>query len=277
MTALRRIGVWRRFLAENTDKYSLIENAEDVLRAQKEDRLAVGFHFQGSTPFGRDLDLVETFYRLGVRCALLAYNQRNFAGDGCHDVTDAGLSRFGRDLIREMQRVGMLVDCSHTGHRTSMEAFEMATSPMVYTHENPAAVHSHERNISNGLAKACVATGGVVGVSGVGIFLGETTNLAASLFRYVDHWVQLLGSRHVRIGLDSISDVESTLKAMRSDPTKWPAEQGYQADSVPACGPESLSELTEQMLVAGYSDDECRSVLGQNWLRLAGEVWKAPF
>jgi len=273
-TALNRLSVWRRFLSRNAEKYVLLDQAEDAERAWRESKLAVGFHFQGTTPFGRDLGLVEIFYQLGVRYALLAYNQRNHAGDGCHEPVQSGLSRFGRELVVEMQRVGMLVDCSHTGDRTAREAFEMAAAPIIYSHANAARVHAHERNITDEMALACAGTGGVVGVNGIGWFLGQGPDLAALLFRHVDHWVQLLGPHHVGIGLDAVTDPANTLAAVRRDPVKWPADQGYQADSLPACGPDSLEALTGLMQRAGYGEEDCRAILGENWHRLAREAWK---
>lgn len=274
MTALSRISTWRQFLAQNPDKFRLLLTTDDVTAAQAEGQLAVGFHFQGSTPFGRDLGLVEVFYALGVRAAILAYNRRNHVGDGCHDITDVGLSSFGRELIAEMQRVGMMVDCSHTGARTSMEAFEVAEGPVFYTHANAASVYAHERNISNELAKACAATGGIVGVSGVGWFLGEADDLVEPMFRHVDHWVQLLGPEAVGIGLDAVTDVNATKAAMRQHASQWPASQGYQSDQLAILGPEDMERLTARMLAAGYSEAHCRGVLGENWLRAAKDVWR---
>ena len=274
LTALNRISTWRQFLSCNVDKYRLLLKADDVPAAQAEGKLAVGFHFQGSTPFGRDLGLVEVFYALGVRAAILAYNRRNHVGDGCHDISDVGLSSFGRELIAEMQRVGMMVDCSHTGARTSMEAFEVAQGPVFYTHANAAAVYPHERNISNELAKACVATGGIVGVSGVGLFLGEADDLTEPMFRHVDHWVELIGPENVGIGLDAVTDVKATLAAMRQHAGQWPENQGYQTGDLAILGPEDMERLTERMLGAGYSKEHCRGVLGENWLRVAQEVWR---
>ncbi len=276
MTAIRRISHWRKFVRENHDRFLLLATAEDAERAKAEGKLALGFHFQGTTPFGRDLGLVEIFYNMGVRHALLAYNHRNYVGDGIHERTDSGLSKFGRDLIAEMQRVGMLVDCSHTGSRTAMEAFELAVAPVIYSHANPAAVFAHDRNLTDDMARACAATGGIIGVNGVGLFLGTSDDLLELLFRHVDHWCQVIGAANVGLGLDIVTDVSMTLAAIAQDAARWPADQGYQTDDLPACGPDCLEGVTERMLKAGYSPDDCRGILGENWLRLAREVWKAP-
>lgn len=276
LTAIRRISHWRKFIREHEDRYCLLTSAQDATCAKAAGKMALGFHFQGTTPFARDLGLVEVFYNLGVRQALLAYNHRNHVGDGIHERTDSGLSTFGCDLVAEMQRVGMLVDCSHTGTRTALEAFERASGPVIYSHANPAAVFQHDRNLTDEMARACAATGGMIGLNGVGMFLGQDRDLTELLFRHVDHWVQVIGPQNVGLGLDMVTDPASTLEAMAQDAARWPADQGYQTDELPACGADCLEGLCERLLGVGYSPDDCRGILGENWLRLARKVWKAP-
>ncbi len=150
----------------------------------------------------------------------------------------------------------------------------MAVAPMIFSHANAGAVFDHERNIDNDLAKACATTGGVVGVSGVSLFVGDDDPLVLSMFRHIDHWVQLLGADHVGIGLDSVTDMGCTIAAMKQDTSKWPGDQGYQTGNLKVCDPEDLIELTERMLKAGYSDADCRGILGENWQRLANRVWR---
>lgn len=274
LSAVRRISQFRRLVAERQDEFLLLERARDAVDAKEQGKLAIGFHFQGTTPFERDLGLVEVFYRLGVRHALMAYNQKNHVGDGCHERTDAGLSRFGKELVAEMQRVGMLVDCTHTGRRTSLDVFEMATAPIIYSHSNASALKRHERNIDDEMARACAATGGVVGVNGIGIFLGDNDDSTEALFRHVDHWVQLLGPQHVGVGLDSVSEPAVLAAAVRAQASKYPAGQDYEQADLQVAGPEQVPELIERLVRAGYPDDAVVAVLGGNWLRLARDVWK---
>lgn len=275
LTAIRRIAMWRRFVAQNADRYLLLQTAEDAEEAQRTGRLALGFHFQGTTPFERDVGLVEVFYRLGVRHALMAYNQKNHVGDGCHERTDGGLSRFGLEIVQEMQRVGMLVDCTHTGRQTSLDVFEAATAPVIYSHSNAAALKPHQRNVEDLLAKACAASGGVIGVNGIGIFLGDNDDSSDALFRHLDHWVQLVGPQHVGIGLDSVSEPAVLTAAVHSAASKYPAGQSYEIPELRASRPEQVPELTERMVAAGYADEDVVAILGGNWVRLAREVWKA--
>ncbi len=146
--------------------------AEDVRQAKRAGKLAVAFDLEGMNALNEDLGMVGLYYRLGVRQALFAYNLNNAAGGGCHDQ-DVGLTDFGRAVVQEMNRVGMLVDCSHSAYRTTMEAMEISNAPVVFSHSNPKAVWDHGRNIrddpssspSRRRPAACRATGRPAGIS----------------------------------------------------------------------------------------------------------------
>lgn len=264
----RDLALFRATEAEHL----VVRTADDVLRAKREGRLGVVFTFQGTLPFERNVELVEVYWQLGVRQALMAYNQRNNVGDGCHERTDAGLSRFGVEVVREMNRVGMLVDCTHTGYRTTMDVFEVATGPVVFSHSNARALTEHERNIRDEQAVACARTGGVVGVNGISIFLGGPPD-AANMFRHLDHWVQLIGADHVGIGLDYVSDPAPLLALVRGKSAdKYPAGQ-YPEDPTFAA-PGVVPELAETMVRHGYPDAAVLGILGGNWLRVARQVWR---
>ncbi|RBI83792.1 peptidase M19 [Rhodosalinus halophilus] len=273
-SAISRISFWRRHVAQHSDRYRLLMTAADAEAAQARGQLAIGFHFQGTTPFGRDPGLVEVFYRLGVRHALMAYNQKNHVGDGCHERTEAGLSRFGVELIAEMERVGMVVDCSHTGHATVRDVLEVATRPVIFSHSNAAALRSHQRNIPDDLARAAADTGGVVGICGIGIFLGDNDASTEALFAHLDHWVSLLGPRHVGIGLDSVSEPDVLTAVSQAQGAKYPPDQGYDTTSLKVSVPEQIPELAGRMAKAGYAEGDICAILGGNWLRLAREVWR---
>ena len=274
LAAVSRIAMWRAFIADHADKYRLLLTAEDAEIARAEGKLALGFHFQGTTPFARDVGLVEVFYALGVRHALMAYNQKNHVGDGCHERTDCGLSRFGMEVVTAMERVGMLVDITHTGVRTACDVLEMATRPVIYSHSNARALKDHERNIGDDMARACAATGGVVGVNGIGIFLGDNDMSTEALFRHLDHWVQLIGAEHVAIGLDSVSEPAVLAATVQSMASKYPEGREYDTLELQVVTPEQIPELTELMVRAGYAEADIRAILGGNWMRLARDVWK---
>ena len=137
----------RTEIRSRANQYVFVKSVDEILEAKKDGRLALGFHFQETNPLEGSLHMVETFYDLGVRHMLLAYNQKNRVGDGCAERTDAGLSRFGISVVKEMNRVGMLVDGSHSGYRTTMDAMEVSTAPFIFSHANAYSLYPHYRNI----------------------------------------------------------------------------------------------------------------------------------
>jgi len=269
----RRIGAAYRLLRENADWAQLCFSVDDMEAARKAGKLGVGLHFQGTDPFGRDLGMVEVYYKLGIRHALLAYNEKNSVGDGCHERTDGGLSRYGIELIAEMNRVGMIVDCTHTGYRTTMEAMEVSNAPCIFSHSSSRALVNHERNIWDDQVKACAKTGGVVGVNGVGLFLGGNDISTDNLIRHIDHMVQLVGPKHVGYGSDYVSNTDMLLAVVRGSATRFPAKE-YQVESFKFVAPEQMPELVEGLLQRGYSEMDIHGILGGNFLRVAKQVWK---
>lgn len=263
----------RRIVAQ-PDTLVLVRSVADIERAKREGKLALGFHFQGTNPFQGNLAMVEVYYRLGVRHALLAYNQKNLVGDGCHERTDGGLSRYGLALMVEMNRVGMLVDCTHSGYRTTMEAMEASSAPCIFSHSVARALNDHERNIWDEQIVACAGTGGVIGVNGIGFLInadGRATTEA--ICRHIDYIARLVGPRHIAIGIDFVIDDEQMQAFFQENKmTMYP--NGYPAPPWEYWPPESLGELTEALVRRGYSDSDVLGILGENFLRVARQVWR---
>jgi len=271
---LRMIAALRHWLMARPEEYLLLLEADDVERARSTGRLAVGFDIEGANAVGDQLSLIQLYYDLGVRWMLMAYNTSNRAGGGCQDE-DGGLTNFGRAMVAEMERVGMLLCLSHTGHRTVREVIAMATQPLIFSHSNCAALHPHPRNIPDELIRACAATGGVVGINGVGIFLGKNDISSETYARHVDHVVQLVGPAHVSIALDYVFDMRELEEHLEKMKGTFPPGLGYEmgARFVP---PEQLEEIVVTLQGWGYSDADLTALLGGNLLRLAKQVWKAP-
>ncbi len=271
--ALRLVGWARAHMRERADRAVLAHSVDEVLAAQREGKLAVVFQFEGTRCFERDLNLIDAFYALGVRQTLLAFNNANCAGGGCAEEADQGLSAYGRRFVREAERVGMLIDLSHVGRKTTLDAMEMATRPMVISHSNAQGVHQSFRNVDEEQVRACARTGGLVGLSGSSEYLGDISCSTATLFRHLDHHVQMVGAEHVGIGLDVVFDPEPLSRWARGRPEEWPMVRDPQWPGFRYAAPEQLPELVQMMLDHGYPEAAVRDILGGNYLRVCRQVW----
>lgn len=266
------LAAYRRFIGSHPDRYLIAGTADDVRLAKAEGRLAVAFDLEGMCALDGDLGMVDLLHGLGVRQALFAYNLNNEAGGGCHDE-DTGLTDFGRAVVHEMNRVGMIVDCSHSGYRTTMEAMEVSADPVVFSHSNARALWDHERNITDDQALACAGTGGVIGVNGLGIFLGDNDSSTERLVEHAWHYFELVGPEHVGIGLDHIHESIDLADELSARPDYWPPGQQYDTPGITGAHPEQIHGICEQLLARGLSDVEVTGVLGGNFLRVAEQVW----
>lgn len=272
----RTLAAYRHRLREFGDLVATVENTADIMKAKQDGKLAVSFDIEGANALNGDVAMVSVFYDLGVRQMLLAYNLNNEAAGGCHDV-DHGLSALGRDVVREMNRVGMIVDCSHASRRTTLDMMELSSAPVVFTHSNPAALHPHGRNILDDQIKACAATGGVVGINGMGIFLGENDVSDETFADNVCYVADLVGPAHVGFGLDykpATKAAKNLGEILRSRPDFWPASQGYHTPSIKLVSPRQLPRISNLLSKRGWSEEDLEGFLGGNFFRIAQTVWK---
>lgn len=276
-TVLQTIAWVRRRLAVDAPFARLAGTVEEVDRARADGQLAVFFDIEGMNVLGGRAEMVGLLYDLGVRHMNFAYNLNNLAGSGCHDA-DTGLTDFGRAAIDEMNRVGMVVDCSHSGYRTTMEAMERSAAPVIFSHSNPRALHDHDRNISDDQIRACAATGGVVGINGISLFLGVPTSTAAEVARHVAYVAELTSTDHVGICLDDapeFKDAEAydVIAAIPRAAEYWPAAAGY-APGINCLGVRHLPEVAAELARVGFDEADLRKILGLNFRRVAADVWK---
>jgi membrane dipeptidase len=270
--AFSMLASFRQWVQQNRTEYTLVQSVVDIESAQRDGKLAIVFDIEGGRAVEPHPGLVEVFYRLGVRWMLLAYNKNNRLGGGCQD-DDPGLSDYGRTIIDEMERVGMVLCCSHTGYRTAREAMERSRQPVIFSHSNPRALWDHPRNIPDDLLRACARTGGVVNLSGIGIFLGDNDNSTEALLRHVDYVAELVGPEHVGLGLDYVFDRSELDQHIRSRPDLYPVERGY-TSGIAMVEPERIAAIAEGLLARGYKRTEIQGILGHNNLRVARQVWK---
>jgi membrane dipeptidase len=277
------IAAWHRCLREREDLL-LVTRASHVEVAKRSGRLGIYFHIQGTDPIEDNLDLVDLYKRLGVGIIQITYNTKNRVGDGCEEPTDSGLSRFGAKLIERLNAARVIVDCSHTGLRTSLGAIERSSAPVVLSHSNVAAMQPSARNVADELIVAIAGSGGVIGVCGFPPMVAAKQ--APSLDEFVGHidaLVERVGIDHVGLGIDyyagqaGLASDEEALRmyeeAVRSGiwgqaypppPHRYPA--GIET-------PRTLSVLTARLLERGYGETDVRKILGENWLRVMGTVW----
>ena len=272
--AMHRLGKARAEIARREGDFVLALTAQDVTRAHAEGRFAVGLHLEGTECLERDPDVLDLFYALGIRHAILAFNLNNSAAGGCADVGDVGLSRLGRRYLDRMGRLGMLLDVSHMSERSSLEAIDHIGAPVVFTHSNVRAIHDHYRNVSERQAEACAASGGLVGLSGSSAYLGPSASLAEGVFRHMDHLVGTIGADHVGLGFDYVVDADALVRIVAERPDEWPTDKVANYDSLSYLGPEGLDAVVGLMDRAGYGEAAIAKILGGNWLRIASAVWK---
>jgi membrane dipeptidase len=265
-------------LVRRDERLSLVLSVDDVRAAKEHGRLGVVLQFQGTEPLAYEPALVEAYWRLGVRTVQLAYNRRNPVCDGCEEPVDGGLSRLGRRVVAELNRVGIAVDVSHTGVRSSLDAIECSTAPVVASHSNARHVHPNSRNLPDEVIHGIAASGGVIGINGFPSFV--STAREPTLDQYIDHMAyigELVGIEHVAVGLDYWNGTEADYRgfvesgmwnAENYPPPPWPYPAGLgDASGLPA--------LTERLLERGFSATDVTGILGENLLRVWAQIWGA--
>jgi membrane dipeptidase len=259
-----------------------VTTTQDILRAKQEGKVGFILGWQNATPIENDLDRLALFHALGVRIIQITYNERNLLGNGCYERRDEGLSHFGVDAVREMNRLGILIDLSHVGDRTTLETIEISEQPVACTHANARAFFNHVRNKTDEALKLLVEKGGVVGANAFPPFLPK--GFASTLADYVDaidDLVQRVGIDHVGIGTDYTQDQPPTFfdwlfsqqgTKYRERPMPYPDPllhpRGMET-------PDKLANVAQELLERGYNQTEVTKILGGNWLRLLREVWEA--
>ena len=265
------------FAGRNSRVLTLVDKAADIVQAKRDDKIALIMGLQNSEHFLRPED-VALFHGLGQRVSQLTYNTQNFIGSGSTEREDGGVSDFGEAIIKAMNATGMLVDVSHCGDRTTLDAIELSAQAIAITHSNCRALNDHPRNKTDAAIKACAAKGGVMGITGMRMFVSakEPTGIA-QLVDHIDHVVNLVGIDHVGIGSDS--DMHG-YDAM-SPATKAQMRAAYKAsyairDKADTDGfntPLKMFNLTEELIRRKYSDANIAAILGGNFLRLLTSVW----
>ena len=253
---------------------ALATNIDDVATITGSGRIAVVFDLEDSRPLDGDLSNLATMASMGVRTLLPTYNQATHAGGGCLDAHDTGLTAWGRSLVAEMNNVGIVPDGSHCSPRTGLDMCEISCGPVIYSHSCMRSLWEHPRNITDDQARACAATGGVVGITGVGIFLGPNTPTLEAMTQHIEYAVELVGIEHVGVSTDFSFDYADFIGELARNPhlfddsyTRWGVIQWMP--------PETLLTLGEHLSRRGWTTTDIQRVLGGNFHRVAQSVWRS--
>lgn len=280
-------------IEESPDVISLITSADDIVRAKKEGKIAIGICCQGgarrvvsgliSDMYGRELNFLSLLYRLGVRSFQPADNSRNEFVDGCEEPANAGLSNFGVKSIEEANRIGMLIDVAHMGDQGILECAETSKDPICNSHANPRGVFDIFRNISDEGIQAIADKDGIIGFHGMHYLLcpeeeKPTLNHFLKVVKYLE---ELVGIDHIAIAPDIYADGTWPKERWRllfpnTAPSRWlglgdewhpPYAETFETyDKWPHA-------VTQVLVHAGYSDQDIQKILGENWLRILKRVW----
>ncbi len=276
---MSNIARWKIWLEEHDDLLRPVRRVSDIQAAKDEGRVGIILGWQNTSAIEDRVEYLRLFHELGVRVIQLTYNTQNLVGSGCWEGRDGGLSDFGRDVIDEMNRLGILVDLSHVGPVTSREAIKHSKVPVAYTHCCPTGLREHPRNKTDAELTRIVEAGGFVGIATYPPFLpkGPDTTVDDCVDAF-DYTIDLVGEDNVGIGTDFTQDQgPSFFEWLRSDKGDGRSLAPNMTTHVTMpIGFETIADypnLTAAMLRRGWSEARVRKILGENWLRFLGEVW----
>lgn len=278
---VENIARWKQWFHKHDDLLLQVYRSADIERAKRESKVGIFLGWQNTYPLEDRVEFVQLFQELGVRVMQLTYNTQNLVGSGCWESRDSGLSDFGRDVIDEMNRTGILVDLSHVGPKTSEDAILHSRQPVAFTHCCPTGIMDHPRNKTDEQLRMVAERGGFIGVATYTPFLpwGDETTIDQCV-EVFDYMINIAGEDHVGIGTDFTQDHDVDffrwLRSDKGDGRSLVAGE-VKVPRQPA-GLERLCDypnLTAAMLRRGWPERRIRKVLGENWLRVLREVWGA--
>jgi membrane dipeptidase len=283
---IRNIAAWDYELEHRPNVFTLVRGLDDIRAAKKNHKLGVMLGFQDTLAYADKIERVELFHRLGVRIVQLTYNSSNLVGDGCLVPNDAGLKPYGRDVVARLNELGALIDVSHVGWDTTRQALAASRAPIAATHTGATAVNNVPRNKPDDILRSIAQRGGVVGIFMMPFLRASGQPNADDFLRHLTHCVNVCGEDHVGIGSDlSITPLEltaeyrqlvaETIRSRRARGISAPGEDENTFPYVPDFNtPRRLEQVADRLATARHPAARIEKILGGNWLRLLGEVWK---
>ncbi len=272
---LQRVKKWDRFFEENSDLIFLGKTFEDITKAQSDNKTAIFFGFQNCSPIEDDINLIEKVHEHGCRFMQLTYNNQSLLATGCYEKNDSGVTNFGRQAIKEMNRVGIVVDMSHSAEKSTLDAIEISEKPIAITHANPSFWHEALRNKSDFLLKKLSESGGILGLSLYSHHLKNGTNCKLENFcEMVAKTAEIMDVNNIGIGSDlCLNQPDSVVEWMRNG--TWSKSKNYGEGSKKKPGfpkqPEwfldarGFDNLESGLKKVGFNKHEVEGILGNNW------------
>jgi len=272
---LTKISEWDELFNKNSDLIFLGKDFKDIEKAKSENKTAIFFGFQNCSPIEDDLKLVEKVHQLGCRFMQLTYNNQSLLATGCYENVDSGVTNFGKEVIKEMNRVGIVIDMSHSAEKSTLDAIELSEKPIAITHANPFFWHSAKRNKSDTLLKNLSESGGMLGLSLYAHHLKDTSNCKLENFcEMVAKTADLIGVKNIGIGSDlCLNQPDSVVEWMRNG--TWTKAKNYGEGSKNKPGfpkqpdwfvdARGFNSLEKGLKNIGFSMDEVNGILGNNW------------
>jgi membrane dipeptidase len=275
--ALAYMASYNGLIARTSDHLARIDVASDIEKTRAAGKAGVILGLQNAEHF-RTVEDVARFHGLGLRCAQLTYNTQNRIGSGSTDRVDGGVSDFGAEVIRRMNEIGMLVDVSHSGDRTTLDAIELSAKPIAITHSNCRALCAHPRLKTDEAIRKLASRGGVMGITGVRMFVREREPTTLEhIVDHIDHVVKIAGIEHVGVGSDADLHGYDDLPPDKAQALRglYKSSYGFRAkiDIEGFDHPRKIFDLTEALIRRRYGDAHIRAILGGNFRRLLAEGW----
>ena len=272
---LDEIKKWQKLFDENSDLIFHGTNYKDIEKAQLEKKTAIFFGFQNCSPIEDDIRLVEKIHNLGCRFMQLTYNNQSLLATGCYEKNDSGVTNFGREVIKEMNRVGIVIDMSHSAEKSTLDAIDISEKPIAITHANPSFWHAAKRNKSNDLLKVLSNSGGMLGLSLYPHHLKDNTNCSLESFcEMVARTSEVMGVKNIGIGSDlCLNQPNEIVEWMRNGTWSKNKNYGEGSKNKPSFPKQpdwfqdsrGFLNLERGLKKVGFSEIETDGILGNNW------------
>ncbi len=279
---LQEVKKWDEYFDNNSDLIFPGKNYKDIEKAKLENKTAIFFGFQNCSPIEDDISLVEKVHALGCRFMQLTYNNQSLLATGCYEKIDSGVTNFGREVIKEMNRVGIVVDMSHSAEKSTLDAIDFSEKPIAITHANPAFWHSAKRNKSNDLLKTLSDSGGMLGLSLYPHHLKDNSNCTLESFcEMVAKVSEVMNVNNIGIGSDlCLYQPDSIVEWMRNG--TWSKKKNYGEGSKTKPGfpkqpvwfedARGFKNLESGLKKVGFSENETNGILGNNWYNFYKDI-----